>query len=288
MPKAQKGKKKAAPSRPDPCLLAMPTRGKSSEAVKDTGLGQTSPEPSSEAERPGQNALGQPDKTSNYIVMIKLDGTRNPTITRLLSLPPWLTLDKVHEVLQIVFGWARCHMHQFEINLITEEELAGGWPAPPVMYLQLDPEYMSDDLQDDYKIEIESEYTLADIYEKPEWKNRVSIGYEYDLGDGWMHTFSLLGRATPGTNAQLGAPNDIRVICLDGHGHGAAEDSGGPGGWEAVKEAFKHPRKAESKELVDWYKTQCYNGSRKGLDPHDFDVMDLNDRLEAFQPKPPA
>lgn len=106
------------------------------------------------------------------------------------------------------------------------------------------------------------------------------LNYEYDMGDGWSHAFSLLGRAVPQMNAQMLAPPDARIFCLAGEGHACAEDCGGGGGWEDLKEAFKHPKKAENWERVSWYKSGCLNGDKKGLDPYKWDVILVNYELE--------
>ena len=215
---------------------------------------------------------------SNYLILATLSCSRNPTITWLLSLPPSLTFDKLHRVLQISFGWTNSHMHEFNVSLIDDE--AGLMGRAPCLSICPDPSDLPDDLQKGSRAE--SEVALADVYEKPEWKDKAEIEYEYDHGDGWNHRLALLGRATPGTNAQFGAPDDVKVICLDGQGHPAAEDVGGTCGWEDLKEAFKHPRKAEHREQIDWYKNFCLNGG-KNLDPYAFDVMDVNDGLrDAF------
>ena len=296
MPKAQKKTSSSTSTRPNPLsprnanASKKPSKSKkntnstSPKATKDTKANEPSPDVAKDSQCESQDQSGNSDKTSNYIVQISLDGSSEPPINRLLSLPPWLTFDKVHEVLQRAFGWTNSHMHRFEVTLVDDEPINPFGPRP-CLSLEARPDMLPDDLKENTKAE--ADVTLADVYEKLEWKNRAQIAYEYDMGDGWSHTFYLLGRATPGTNAQFHAPADVNIICLGGQGHGPAEDAGGIGGWEDLKDAFKHPRKAESKDLVSWYKTSCLNGDKKGLDPHDWDVMDVNDLLAEFQPSPP-
>ena len=169
-------------------------------------------------------------------------------------------------------------MHDFNVLLVDDEPGFRGHRS----FLALCPN--PDGLPEDLKAYTmaESEVTLADVYEKPEWKDRAVIDYEYDHGDSWNHHLTLLGRATPGTNAQFGAPDHVKILCLNGQGHPAAEDAGGTCGWRGLKEAFKHPRKAENREQVDWYKNGCLNGD-KSLDPYAFDILDVNDGLrDAF------
>lgn len=217
------------------------------------------------------------ESANNYLVLARLSGSRNPPITRLLSLPPSLTFDKIHRVLQISFGWTDSHTHDFNVSLVTDNyhgvEFLG---SRTHLALCPDPSDLYCDLSEATRVE--SEVTLADVYEKPEWKDKAVIDYEYDHGVSWIHQLALLGRATPGTNAQFGAPDDVKVLCLSGQGHAAAEDAGGVWGWENLKEAFKHPRKGENRERIDWYKSVCRNGG-KSLDPYAFDVLDVNDGL---------
>lgn len=210
---------------------------------------------------------------SNYLIQAYISTSSDPTVTRLLSVPPDLTFDKLHEVLQVAFGWASRHLHRFEITDSRDDS----WRPARLLSLCPDPSPLVDDLGPN-DIE-ESEWTLADVYEKPEWKDRAQIGYEYDMGDSWHHILALLGRATPGTNAQFGVPDDAKVVCLSGQGHPVAEDCGGRIGWEDLKNAFKHPRRAGNRDLVKWYKDGCVNGDPGGLDPYKWDILDINDGL---------
>lgn len=218
------------------------------------------------------------ESANNYLILVTLSGSSNPTITRLLSLPSSLTFDKLHGVLQISFGWTNSPMHEFNVLLVDDEPGFRGHHS--FLALCPNPNGLPEDLRADNKAE--SEVTLADVCEKPEWKDRAVIDYEYDHGDSWNHHLTLPGRATPGTNAQFGAPDHVKILCLNGQGHPAAEDVGGTWGWRGLKEAFKHPRKTENREQVDWYKIGCLNGDTN-LDPYAFDILDVNDGLrDAF------
>ena len=198
----------------------------------------------------------------NYLIQAYISSSSDPTVTRLLSVPPNLTFDRLHEVLQLAFGWTNSHLHRFVITDSRDDH----WMPDRLLSL-CGPEYK------------ESEWTLAHIYEKPEWKDRARIEYEYDMDDGWRHILALLGRATPGTNAQFRAPDDAKVVCLSGQGHPVAEDCGGWMGWEDLKIAFKNPRRAGNRDLVKWYKHECLNGDPGGLDPYKWDILDTNDDL---------
>ena len=283
MPKAQK-KSRSSESRAKPLATRNGNASKQPSASKKTSKSKktaendsgrvNSPLPSKGTSNSHESTIADSDSANNYLVLVVLSGSANPTINRLLSLPPSLTFAKLHQVLQTAFGWTNSHMHDFTVSLIED----GDDEAGPRFCLSIcpKPDDLLEHLGEDSKAE--SEITLADVYEKPEWKDKAAIEYEYDHGDSWNHQLVLLGRATPGTNAQVGAPSDVKILCLDGQGHPAAEDVGGMWGWEDLKDAFKHPRKAENRERIEWYKGGCLNGNKK-LDPYAFDVLDVNDGL---------
>ena len=108
----------------------------------------------------------------------------------------------------------------------------------------------------------------------------MTITYEYDHGDSWKHTISLTGYTSKGTNVQFGVPEGVEAFCIAGEGDPCAEDCGGIDGWEALKDAFKHPGKADPDDQKSWYKAECLNGEKKGLDPYKFSVLDVNDAIQ--------
>ena len=54
---------------------------------------------------------------------------------------------------------------------------AGVW-APTIMSLSRSPMTEVEEMDD----RPEADWTLADVYENPEWKDKVQIMYEYDMG----------------------------------------------------------------------------------------------------------
>ena len=54
-------------------------------------------------------------QAGNYLVLVCLADTDDPNIQRLISIPTDATFHKLHQAIQISFGWARCHMHQFTV-----------------------------------------------------------------------------------------------------------------------------------------------------------------------------
>ena len=222
-----------------------------------------------------QRASRKDCQAGNYLLYIHLTNSYEPSISRLLSVPPETTFDKLHEAIQIAFGWANAHMHQFEV---TERNADKPFFGDTLLTLQSSPY----DIGIEPEPEQEANYSLADVYDKEEWKGKtLSLMYEYDMGDSWEHQIILLGRA----DAQLGQAMRInettgqRIVVLSGEGHGCAEDCGSTPGWENLKDTFKKTRGGD-KDLKDWYKHQCVNGDPKGLDPYKWDIRSINEELE--------
>jgi hypothetical protein len=78
--------------------------------------------------------------------------------------------------------------------------------------------------------------------------------YEYDLGAGWEHSFTLMGRA----------PMDRTIVCLAGEGNGPPEHCAGTNGFEEFKMEVGH-------ELDE------------GYDPHEWDIQLVNQGLDEIE-----
>ena len=99
------------------------------------------------------------------------------------------------------------------------------------------------------------------------------------MGDSWDQILALLGRATPGTDAQFGVHSDAKLVCLGSQGHPMAEDCGGRVGWQGLLIAFQNSRRAGHRDLMKWYEDGCVNGDSGGLDLHRWDILDTNNTL---------
>jgi hypothetical protein len=99
-----------------------------------------------------------------YLLKISLVDLE-PQIWRRFVVPASITLDRLHDVIQIAMGWTDSHLHQFMIgkNRFTEY-----------------PEHREDGLE-------EANYRLGDLVKQ---KNR-RFGYLYDFGDSWEHEIVL-------------------------------------------------------------------------------------------------
>lgn len=166
-------------------------------------------------------------------------------------------------------------MHEFRVQEKDPKRFMGG---ERLLYLQANPSSIGFDEDEEEKMKDESDYTLADILEKEEYKGKTTMTYEYDMGDGWEHEIFVLGRADDNLGKALGLKDRQRVLCIAGEGHACAEDCGGPGGWEDLKDTFKKTRGVDADRKA-WYKNFCSNGDQKGLDPWKWDILKINAEL---------
>ncbi|KAN0076447.1 Protein MM3350-like domain containing protein [Elaphomyces granulatus] len=200
-------------------------------------------------------------RRQNYILKIDLlpGYIINPRITRTLSCPATVTFAALHEALLVAFGWANTHLYDFEVFGHSEttgrsHRLSG--PEPLFKLTDLDT------IEDDFDIGIptppnrdSSKVRLFKVLDDPKTKGNT-IHYNYDFGDGWEHVITCIGR-TPATP---------HFVCLDGEGHGCAEDVGGPSGWEELLKAYdaETPTK-DQKMTMKWFETFASNKDPRGL-----------------------
>ncbi|HRX83054.1 MAG TPA: plasmid pRiA4b ORF-3 family protein, partial [Pirellulaceae bacterium] len=136
------------------------------------------------------------------------------------------TLDRLHEHIQLAFGWWNYHLHQF---LIDDQRYG-------------DPRILDDGFED-CNIVDSSATKLSDIV--PKDGKRFQFKYEYDFGDGWE--FETLFEGC------LEAKSGERYpICLEGERACPPEDVGGVPGYYEYCEAMADPKHEEHEELLGW------------------------------------
>ncbi|KAF2842861.1 hypothetical protein M501DRAFT_918381, partial [Patellaria atrata CBS 101060] len=217
-------------------------------------------------------------------------------VNRTLSCPSRATFADLHHALQIVFGWAKTHTYDFKIkdpdygdararehfshqidSYAPIQMRAESPPTPPEdsprKYLLRIVECKKDNSkrgmgfatvdsflcpQRKHPRTLEKTATslqLCDVLEDLQY-NGLELEYEYNFGECWHHCITLEGRADPTSH----------FLCLDGEGHGVAEDVGGIRGWEELKEAYRAAVPTEEqREKMHWYETQAINGDKDGL-----------------------
>ncbi len=136
-----------------------------------------------------------------YLLRISIQNIE-PEIWRRFVVPADITLDRLHDVIQIVMGWEDHHLHEFIINKGKYTE---------------NPESVEDGLE-------EAKVRLKDLIHK----NGQGFVYHYDFGDDWLHDVVL--EDSHYSNAELLSP----VECLDGERACPPEDIGGIEGYEEL------------------------------------------------------
>jgi hypothetical protein len=190
---------------------------------------------------------------TRYRLRVILIGSE-PEIWRLLEVDGGLRLDELHDVLQIAFGWRNSHLHQFMEENPYERPLPRIGRAP-LHWSMPDPE-------DDEPGLPESEWTIAAVFD------RLSgpLYYEYDFGDGWIHSIEAIRSEPAGAD-------EPRARLLDGKNRGPIDDSGGVGGYQELLEALADPAHPEHEHLSGWVAGAL---PWEHFDPTSLDVEQVN------------
>jgi len=156
-----------------------------------------------------------------YLLKIALFDIK-PEIWRRFVVPAGISLDRLHDVIQIVMGWKDYHINEFVIegNRYTE-----------------DPETENDGAE-------ESMFKLNDLIENKEQE----FEYIYDFGDNWKHLLTL--EENKYENPKL----EARVECIDGQRACPPEDVGSVEGYYNFCEAINDIKHPEHKSYKEWIK----------------------------------
>jgi len=144
-----------------------------------------------------------------------------PPIWRRVLVPMGFTLAKLHDVIQIAFGWEDSHLHLFKIH---------------------GRDYGPRDSDGD-----EETHSERINFAKLDLKAKTKFAYEYDFGDSWVHVITVEKVLVP--KEPLTVP-----ICLEGKRGCPPEDCGGAWGYQELLEALgdsEHPSHEEFKEWLD-------------------------------------
>ncbi len=173
-----------------------------------------------------------------YQIKVSLNGVR-PPIWRRLLISSATDLAELHNIIQIAMGWTDSHLHQF---------IAGG-----KRYGEPDPEF------DDARID-ESGVPIGSLLKK----EKHSIVYEYDFGDGWEHKVTLEKRLPSHSIEEV-------PRCIGGRRGCPPEDVGGVYGYMNFLQIYSDEAHPEHEEMVEW--------AGEYFDPERFDVAEVNDIL---------
>jgi hypothetical protein len=158
---------------------------------------------------------------SNISLNIELKGIK-PLVWRSVTVPAFITLDRLHDVIQIVMGWSDTHSHEFLIG--GEKYVCDPEENPSGVCLE------------------ESMVRLGTLFRKP-----GSFEYTYDFGDNWVHSIIV---------EKTGLQDDPEwgnLFCTGGAGACPPEDVGGIPGFEQFCEAITDRKHPEHKAMKEWY-----------------------------------
>ena len=177
-----------------------------------------------------------------FVLRVALDEVR-PPVWRRFVVPASITLDLLHDVLQVVMGWEDYHLHEFTIGGTHYTE------GPEELY----------DGHNEKGLD-ENGVVLSMLVDTP----KAKFTYLYDFGDGWRHTVTV-EKIEP-----IPAGHGVRLVCLAGKRRCPPEDVGGPFGYGEYLHALADPEHDEHQAMLDW---------RGEFDPTDFYTEDVNAEL---------
>lgn len=180
----------------------------------------------------------RPTKAPVYQIRVDLDDSKPPIWRRILVLGD-ATLQQMHYILQVTMGWTNSHPHQFIVG--------------QTYYGEPHPEYGFDMLD-------ERRVRLSKVASGEGDKFR----YEYDFGDGWMHTLLV-------EKILESKPGQQYSVCVKGRRACPPEDVGGVWGYENFLQAIQDPEHPEHDEYLEWI-----GGA---FDPEAFDLEEINEIL---------
>lgn len=152
-----------------------------------------------------------------YQIKVSLHSIR-PPIWRRLRLPADTSLDALHEVLQVAFGWDDDHLHAFEVGK-----------------RRFGPQ--------DRGLERVGDERGAQLREVAPVAG-TRLRYTYDFGDSWEHDIVVEKVLPPD-----GVPH---AVCVGGRRAAPPEDCGGVWGYEALREILADPAHPEHAERLAW------------------------------------
>jgi Plasmid pRiA4b ORF-3-like protein len=135
-----------------------------------------------------------------------------PRVTRTLDVPESITLDELHDVLQVALGWTDSHLHRFEAGTVRYSHPFEDWD--------------DEDEGDEHGVRLTA--------------LPPRFTYVYDFGDHWHHEIEIVGSG------------DAEAGCVDGEGSCPPEDCGGPHGYAELLETLQRPQHADHAHMREW------------------------------------
>ena len=212
--------------------------------------------------------LSRPAQPVAFVVRLDLDGA-SPPIWRRLRLAGELTLEAVHEVIQLAMGWGGGHLHHFVMGPKKRD-----WTAQP---------FLSDyDVAQGDEGVAEQDVRLDQVVAE----RGDRLFYEYDFGDGGLHTLKV-------ERVEPWAAGERTASCLDGRRACPPEDIGGLPGYRSILDALAgrpDPQDAEwlgqVLDTLDAFDPEAFDAARVDADLElatiPLDVRNLSPMLAAL------
>lgn len=154
-----------------------------------------------------------------YLLKIQLLNIE-PAIWRRFVVPSSISLDRLHDVIQIVMGWTDTHLFEFTIGKKRYTERPHG---------------REDGLRGE-------RYRLEELIRQ---KGRT-FSYIYDFGDGWEHEIVI-------EDNRYFDPDQIAwLVCLEGERHCPPENVGGVPGYIEFLKILKDNTHEAHEQYIEW------------------------------------
>ncbi len=165
-----------------------------------------------------------------------------PPVWRRVRVESGMTLDRLHDTLQVIMGWTNSHMHGFRVPQ----------PAERGARRRLLPVESAD----------EKATRLGDLLRRP----RDWCVYDYDFGDGWEHQVLL-------EMVVARSPSARYPMVLAGRGACPPEDVGGLPGYYHFLQVMSDPKHPEHEDMLEW--------AGGTFDPTAFNIHEVNRTFHA-------
>lgn len=184
--------------------------------------------------------------TQYYQLKITLRDIR-PEIWRRFVVPADISLDRLHDVIQIVMGWQDTHLHEFMFGRKRFTE---------------SPEEPEQGKEDAY-------FRLCDLIHT----KGKQFAYHYDFGDSWWHDVTL-----ESTHARV-AHLPCMFWCTEGERACPPEDCGGDRGYVRLLSVISDPAHEEFDEMMEWLEGMAAFSCSSLFSPESFELNTINYRL---------
>jgi hypothetical protein len=168
-----------------------------------------------------------------------------PEIWRRVVVDPRLTMEQLHTVIQVCFGWENAHLHRFVARDGTQYGRRMGF----------EPEFEKD-IVDERKV------LVSEVFNR----DLVKVAYEYDFGDSWLHEIQFEKRVDSETveypfetfveaGKSVFSGKKRAAICIGGERDGPPEDSGGIHCYSHRLSLMGRPRASltkDERDEVEW------------------------------------